>query len=215
MQASYANPRADPAISEEKAGHETLFLIHIPGNAGGSVRKALGQYGGNHRAYHHQKAKKLYQAFESARNKQLFCVIRNPIERALKSWSWCSRQSTWQPLVSTKEARVYSALFASSNPSNFFECVDLASLSAVCHHFTRQADYLDVTQHVEMISFDLLQAGLDRLVATYGGKPVVLPKKNLHKTSRPSADCLSKKAVSNILSYYDADSALYESVRFI
>ena len=93
MQASYPNPRSDPAISEEKAGHDTLFLVHIPGNAGGSIRKALGQYGGNHRAYHHQTASKLCQAFQSARTKQLFCVIRNPIERALKSWSWCSRQS--------------------------------------------------------------------------------------------------------------------------
>ena len=215
MQASYPNPRADTAISKEKAGHDTLFLVHIPGNAGGSIRKALGQYGGNHRAYHHQKASKLCQAFQSARKKQLFCVIRNPIDRALKSWSWCSRQSTWHPLVSSEQAQVYSALFASSDPSTFFERVNLASLATVCHHFTKQADYLDVTQHVEMISFDSLQAGLERLVATYGGRPVVLPTKKMHETDRPSADSLSKLAVSNILDFYNDDNALWQNVRLI
>ena len=117
--------------------------------------------------------------------------------------------------MSSEEVQVYSALFASSDPSTFFERVNLAALATVCHHFTRQTDYLDVTQPVEMISFDSLQAGLDRLVKTYGGRPVVLPSKKMHKTDRPSADSLSKLAVSNILDFYNDDNALWQNVRLI
>lgn len=212
MCGSYANPRSDPPISTENAGHETLFLIHIPGNAGGSIRKALGQYGGNHRAYHHQRASKLYQAFANARTKQMFCVIRNPIDRALKSWSWCASQTTWNPLVSQAESNVYSALFASSDPSAFFETVDFDSLVQICHHFTPQSSYLDLDRPIEMISFDGLEAGLDRLVKTYGGERVVLPEKKLHQTSRPTSKSLSASAISRILDYYDDDQHLFENL---
>jgi hypothetical protein len=210
MQTSYSNPRSDPATTAEQPSHGTLFLVHIPGNAGGSIRKAFGQNGGNHRAYHHQTAKKLYQAFQSARTKQLFCVIRDPIERALKSWSWASRQTTWNPLVSNEEAKLYSALFSSSDPSKFFESVDFPALVSVCHHFTPQCKYLDLPGEIDLISFDALQEGLDGLVDHYGGEQIVLGDKKVHASNRPSSEFISNFAKERILDFYKNDLALYE-----
>lgn len=208
MPVSYPNPRSDIPTSIESPGHESLWLLHIPGNAGGSVRKAIRQFGGNHGPYHHQTARKVLQVFESARRKHLFAIIRDPVDRALKAWAWCSREKTWGPLVSGVEASVYSSLFAASNPSTFFESVDLSALSRFCHHFTPQVDYLDAP-NVDLISFEALQDGLDYLVFQYGGSRIILPPEREHASGRPGSEVLSTLARSRILDFYAQDAELH------
>jgi len=211
MPHNYSNPRSDFPVSVESPGHECLWLLHIPGNAGGSIRKVIGQFGGNHRSFHHHTASKMLQVFEYARSKQLFAIIRDPVDRALKAWAWCSKPKTWGPLVSDEEASVYSTLFGASDPSLFFESVDFNALTKICHHFTPQVDYLDAP-NIELISFEDLQEGLDRLVDQYGGSRVMLPTKPEHASGRPSSDSLSPLAKSRILDFYSRDSDLHREI---
>lgn len=210
MLSNYANPRSDLALSCESDGHDSLWFLHIPGNAGGSIRKAIGQHGGNHRSFHHHKASKMIQAFDSARNKQMFAVVRHPLERAIKAWAWCSRYTVWEPLVDNSFASLFSSLFSVSCPSKFFESVDFPSLVSVCHHFTPQWEYLDLPGEIDLISFDALQEGLDGLVAHYGGKDIVLGDKRVHSSNRPSSAVISNFAKVRILDFYKDDLALYE-----
>jgi len=211
MPHNYANARNDVAVAVESQGHDSLFLIHIPGNAGGSIRKAMKQYGGNHKSFHHHKASKLVQVFDSARTKQLFAVIRDPVDRALKAWSWAARQSTWNPLVSDAESQVYSALFKAGDASRFFEVVDFDSLTRVCHHFTPQVDYIDVA-NVRLITLEGLQGNLDRLVKEHGGDRIKLPDDRVHESGRPMADILSADAIDRILDFYLEDYAMHQTL---
>jgi len=211
MPLSYANPRSDVAVTIESDGHDSLWFLHIPGNAGGSIRKAMGQHGGNHKSFHHHKASKMIQVFAAARDKQIFAVIRNPVDRALKAWSWASRQRTWSPLVSEGQSQVYSSLFAASDPSKFFEVIDFASLAKVCHHFTRQVNYLDVP-NVKLITLENLQDELDDLVSEYGGDRIMLPVEHVHQSDRPMADTLSAKAVDRVLDFYFDDSEMHQKL---
>lgn len=208
---NYANARSDVAFSAESPGHDSLWFLHIPGNAGGSIRKAMGQHGGNHKSFHHHKASKMVQVFAAARDKQIFTVIRDPVDRALKAWSWAGRQRTWNPLVSNAESQVYSALFASVDPSKFFEAIDFKSLVEVCHHFTPQVDYVDAPE-VRLITLENLQDGLNSLTNEYGGARIVLPVERVHESGRPTADNLSSEAVSRILAFYSEDYVLHQSL---
>jgi len=207
----YANARLDVAFSVESPGHSALWFLHIPGNAGGSIRKAIGQHGGNNKSFHHHKASKMIQVFAAARDKQLFAVIRDPVDRALKAWAWAGRQRTWAPLVSDTESKVYPALFASSDPSKFFELVDFKPLVEVCHHFTPQVDYVDVP-NIRLITLEKLQDGLDSLTSEYGGTRIVLSVERVHKSDRPTANSISPEAKSRILEFYSEDYVLHQSL---
>tara|TARA_R100001510_G_C7656966_1_gene217771 strand:+ start:890 stop:1567 length:678 start_codon:yes stop_codon:yes gene_type:complete len=211
---NYANARSDVACSAELPGHDSLWFLHIPGNAGGSIRKAMGQHGGNHKSFHHHKASKMIQVFAAARDKQIFTVIRDPVDRALKAWSWAGRQRTWGPLLSDDEARVYSALFASGDPSRFFELIDFEALAKVCHHFTPQVDYVDAPS-VRLITLENLQDELDGLTSEYGGARIVLPVERVHESGRPAADTISSEAVSRILKFYFEDYFLHQSLLLV
>ena len=176
---------------------------HIPKTAGQSVHSAF-----NARHRHHFPMRNKGRREEINRADFSFCIVRNPIDRAV-SWFYWLRGLNKQPRVKRAEQNAGLNVWARNTDVNsFWEQIDIAWL----HRYTRlvwaQWEYIgfspdDLNPKLSIFRYEDLATEWET-IQTRCGKEMSLPKKNISKRQSWRLE-LGEKAQERIRKIYKED----------